>query len=141
MGTSIVKRYVFAPMDPCFAYTLEEVPYRRNTTLMLEGICKYMLTGLAKSVTYDLQYEQGRVHRLHVTWRLILDPEQDQTQHAYALSHFYRKLGWLETKNFNDSWRLFDMDDPYEVAALEKIAAHPCVFLNGVSENHAVPGV
>lgn len=109
MGTSVVKRYVFAPMEPCFAYTLEEVPYRRNTTLMLDGMCKYMLTGLAKSVTYDLKYEQGRVHRMHITWRLTLDPEQDQAQHNYALSHFYRKLGWLETKNFNDSWRLFDM--------------------------------
>lgn len=66
---------------------------------------------------------------MHITWRLTLDSEQDLIQHEYALSHFYRKLGWLETKNFQDSWRLFDMDDPYEVSALEKIAAHPCVFL------------
>ena len=128
MNITLVKRYVFAPMEPCFAYTLEEVPYRKNMTLMLDGICKYMLTGLAKSVTYDLKYEEGRVHRMHMTWRLTLDPEQDQKQHEYALSHFYRKLGWLETKNFQDSWRLFDMDDPYEISALEKIALRTLAF-------------
>ena len=123
----LVKRYVFAPVKPCFAYTLEEEPYRCKMTQALDGICRFMLLGLVRSITYHHRYEEGRVHCMHLRWCLSFHPEMTQRQQDYGVSLFYRKLGWLETMFLQNSWRLFDMDDPDEAKALGQIASQTCI--------------
>lgn len=129
----IVKRYIFAPIKPCFSYTLEEEPFRRDMKFLLDHICTYMLQGLATSITYKNKYQEGRVNRMSLVWHLCLVPDQSQRQRDYALSIFYRKLGMLETKFLQNDWRLYDVDEPDEMQSLAFIAADPCIHLHCVT--------
>lgn len=127
--SEIVKRYIFAPIKPCHSYTLEEVPFRRVMKCLLDHIRTYMLEGLATSISYKNKYQEGRVNRMSLVWRLCLIPDQSQRQHDFALSMFYRKLGMLETRFLQNDWRLYDVDEPDEMTALAFIAADPCIHL------------
>lgn len=123
-----VKRFIFAPMEPCAAYTLEE-HYRKTVTVLLNAICNFMLKGLVEHIDYKTEYEPGYIHRIHMTFSLTFPQDTDSRRRDYILQHFARKLGLFELKFLQGSWTFFDMDEPEDVMMLSTIAKTNCVLL------------